>query len=83
MQQAQSAGKSFFKWIVSISMALGFLVECELEEKEERGKLCPLLRVMMHAFCLWKLIALPIQALRVSGVFSWSRLWWQSGGLVL
>ena len=53
-----------------MSMALGSLVECELGEKEERDKLCPLLRAKMQAFCLWKLMAFSIQALRVVGTFS-------------
>ena len=50
-------------------MALGSLVECRLEENEERGKPCPFLRAIMQAFCLWKLMAFSIQALRVVGTF--------------
>ena len=70
MHQARSVGESFLRWRVSISMALGSLVEHELEENEERGKPCPFLRVMIQAFCLWKLIAFSIQALSVVGTFS-------------
>ena len=70
MHQAWSARDSFFKQMVSTSMASGSLVECELEENEERGKPFPFLRAMMHAFCLWKLMAFSIQALRVVGTFS-------------
>ena len=51
-------------------MALGSLVDDELEVKEERGRLCPFLRVRMRAFCQWKSMALPIQALSESGTFS-------------
>ena len=51
-------------------MALESLVECKLEENEERGKPCPFLRAMIRAFCLWKLMAFSIQALRVVGTFS-------------
>ena len=51
MHQARLAGESFFRRIVSISMALGSLVDEELEVKEERGRPCPFLRVRMRAFC--------------------------------
>ena len=70
MHQARLAGESFFKRMVLTSMGLGSLVECELEENEERGKPCPFLRAMIRAFCLWKLMAFSIQALRVVGTFS-------------
>ena len=53
-----------------MSMALGSLVECELEGNKERGKPFPFLRAMMRAFCLWKSMAFSIQALRVVGTFS-------------
>ena len=39
--------REVFKQMVSTSMALGSLVECELGEKEERGRPCPFLRAMM------------------------------------
>ena len=70
MHWAQSAGESFFKQTVSMSMASGSLEECELGENEERGRPCPFLRAMIQAFCLWKLMAFSIQALRVVGTFS-------------
>ena len=47
MQHVCLAGESFFKWTKSISMALGSLVGQKVEEKEERGKPCPLLRAKM------------------------------------
>ena len=74
MQQAWSAGESFFKWMASTSMASGSLMECELEEMEKRGKSCPFLRVMMQACCLWKLMALSIHPLRLSGTFPWGHV---------
>ena len=70
IHQAQSAGESFLRWIVSTSMASGSLVAEELEVKEESGKPCPFLRARIRAFCQWKSTALPIQALSVSGTFS-------------
>ena len=36
--------------MVLISMALGSLVECRLEENEERGRPCPSLRAIMQGF---------------------------------
>ena len=53
-----------------MSMALGSLTGCKLEEKEKRGRPCPFLRARMRAFCWWKSMALFIQALSVSGTFS-------------
>ena len=44
---AWSAGESFFKWMVSTSMASGSLVGCKLELNEERGRPCPFLRAMI------------------------------------
>ena len=70
MHQARSAGESFFKRIVSMSMASGSLVEHELEGNEKRGKPFPFLRALMRACCLWKSMAFSIQALRVVGTFS-------------
>ena len=70
MQQARSAGESFFKQTTSTSMVSGSLVECELEEREERGNPCPFLRVMIWACCLWKSMAFSIHPFKVSGTFS-------------
>ena len=70
MHRARSAGESFLRRIVSMSMASGSLVTEEPEVKEESGKPCPFLRARMQAFCRWKSMALPIQALSVSGTFS-------------
>ena len=70
MHRAQSAGESFFKQRVSISMASGSLAEPELEGNEERGKPFPFVRALMQACCLWKSMAFSIQALRVVGTFS-------------
>ena len=47
MHCVRSAGESFFKQIISTSMALGSLVDDELEVKEERGRPCPFLRARM------------------------------------
>ena len=55
---------------MSTSMASGSRVDEELAVKEERGRPCPFLRARMRAFCQWKSMALPIQALSVLGTFS-------------
>ena len=55
---------------MSTSMASGSRVDEELVVKEERGRPCPFLRARMRAFCQWKSMALPIQALSESGTFS-------------
>ena len=70
IHQARSAGESFLRRTVSMSMALGSLVDEEPEVKDESGKPCPFLRARIRAFCRWKSTALPIQALSVSGTFS-------------
>ena len=70
IHRARSAGESFLRRIVSMSMASGSLVNEELEVKEVSGKPCPFLRARMRAFCRWKSMALLIQALSVSGTFS-------------
>ena len=51
IHHARLAGESFFKQIISTSMALESLVGNELEVKEERGRPCPFLRARMRAFC--------------------------------
>ena len=70
MHQAQSARENFFRWTALTSMASGSLAEHGLEENKERGRPFPFLKAMMRAFCLWKLMAFSIQALRVVGTFS-------------